>query len=1341
MSAHIPGTISVLKARMEEINQRAGGLHVPHRDNNSHLFVFSAHDQDSLSRVLMHQKDYLLENQDISRPGSFLEDLAYTLGCRRTKMQWRYAITAQSIDELITKLQDTQHSKPVRADEDSKANIAFVFGGQGAQWYAMGRELMGFDTYLESVVAASTFLSDELGSDFSLLAELLRDKDSSRIDDPEIAQTATTVVQVALVDLLVHRFGITPTSVVGHSSGEIAAAYASGMVSRETAWELAYRRGQCIAMMDSQSDAGQTKGRMMAVGLSQHEASEYLVRTQNTSKVTVACINSPKSVTLSGDEDAILEIQRSLENDGVFNRLLKVNVAYHSHHMYRCAAEYLKSINHLKPREPSRTNLQHPHTGRKLLDANGISLQDAEPIPFSEGEAPAMYSSVRGGERVDWQKLGPFYWVANLVSTVQFSNAFTKMMRDQKPDTILELGPHASLQSPIAQILDADTSTYKQPKYLSALRRNKNAAIQALQTMGELWCRTRVDMAWVTLRNIQLHRPRLITDLPNYPWNHEVRYWHESDQSLANRLPKHGRYDLVGRPTPHSTPFHHCWRGFLCLDENPWIEQHQVQKTIIYPAAGMVAMVIEGARQLASEPVAGIEISHFKIEKAIIIPRTKRGLEYTLDINRHESSRKHIARKSSYPTGKAKALITYEFSICSKPLDGAWQQNGHGTVIIHSQSLVDTQAAREDELKTERYLQSYLKMKGACDDLVIPRQLYETLDVIGLNYGPLFRNIVSLYKGNKGCSYAVRVPDTRSTMPAQFEYPHIIHPATLDSIIQTALCLSDDSMVPSYIGSIYISLQPGLLSGAGKELVGYAQAESQGIRKANVTFVASDKSWLDSQSVPTQGPLVVIKNMSFTALSTGHDNAQDARGGFLPNHHNLCSQLIWESAPDHLAAVKLPQAEVQLPGDIFLLVPQHMSPTFAQFCTLLSKRLKCSLRTLESIGDGSELAGYCVSVLELLQDHPLIWDWSEKEFTALRTVLNATEGVFWLTQGAQIEATNPRSSLFQALARTIHSESPQKNLITVDIDANTDLNSADTANKIVSWFSNSFCTPQPESPRETEFSQRGDALLVSRLVPMDSLNRLVKRGGIPASPTMQPVGQQPERPLKAMIGEVGRPDSLFWDDDPKANFPLPADCISIRVLSAGLSGLDTEIVMGQGQGHSLGTDAYGIIDAIGDEVQGLAIGDRVLAIARGSLSRYTRCHYSLVQKVADEIDDPSIVLLPTSLAVADYGLYTLASLKAGQTVLVHSGAGTFGQAAIRLAKHVGANVLTTVTSEHQREVLTSHFSFPEEWILDANGSSVIDSVMRLTDKKGVDVIFDPASDYPEINQHCVANSK
>ena len=151
------------------------------------------------------------------------------------------------------------------------------------------------------------------------LAELLKSTENSILDRADLAQPISTALQIALVDAMAY-LDVRPSAVVGHSSGEIAAAYACGIISRRTAMAIAYYRG--YVTKDSLST-----GRMAAVGLGAEEVAAYLV-----AGVVVACDNSPSSTTLSGEStklDSVLSTIRRQKPDTLV-RKLKVDMAYHS---------------------------------------------------------------------------------------------------------------------------------------------------------------------------------------------------------------------------------------------------------------------------------------------------------------------------------------------------------------------------------------------------------------------------------------------------------------------------------------------------------------------------------------------------------------------------------------------------------------------------------------------------------------------------------------------------------------------------------------------------------------------------------------------------------------------------------------------------------------------------------------------------------------------------------------------------------------------------------------------------------------------------------------------------
>jgi zearalenone synthase (highly reducing iterative type I polyketide synthase) len=251
------------------------------------------------------------------------------LSDRRSQFPWKAFTVASSANDLVESLlKPDQQRQQQLAHAPQRARLAFVFTGQGA-WYAqMGIELWKYPVFRTSVVAPDQYLSTELASGLSVVEELNANETDSQINRAHLSQPLFTVLQIALVDLL-RSWNVIPSSVVGHSSGEIADAYCYGALLRADAWRIAYYRGQvCVSSL--MRDSEHAPGALLAVGLSVEAIQEHIHDVQ-TGTIVVACVNSPASVTISGDTSGIDELQQILSSTGVFCRRLKVDLAYHSH--------------------------------------------------------------------------------------------------------------------------------------------------------------------------------------------------------------------------------------------------------------------------------------------------------------------------------------------------------------------------------------------------------------------------------------------------------------------------------------------------------------------------------------------------------------------------------------------------------------------------------------------------------------------------------------------------------------------------------------------------------------------------------------------------------------------------------------------------------------------------------------------------------------------------------------------------------------------------------------------------------------------------------------------------
>lgn len=690
--------------------------------SRNHLLLFSAHDKSALQRNFAAHSE-VAKNYE-------LLDLAYTLGNRRTAFSSRGYTVVSPMTQRQTNLGEL-----VVAENKKTPTIGFVFTGQGAQWARMGAELMTYyPSFLHSIRMLDMALDElEDAPDWTIEDTLLLPDDISPVSEAEYAQPLTTAIQIALVQLL-RLWDITPTVTVGHSSGEIAAAYAAGYISASQAIVFAYYRGLVVRDVSNE-------GAMLAVGLGAEAVEPYLIESKG--KVLVACHNSPAGVTLSGDTPAIAEIQKKLSEDNVFARLVKTGgKAYHSHHMEPASAKYEMYIRR----------------------AREISMQLDIPLRTNAKMVSSVTNSVLPRDAV----LDEVYFSKNLKQPVLFNQAVQSILTDPMladVNTLIEIGPHSAMAGPIRQIKTA--LGLSQLEYLPSLLRGQDAASQMLKLAGELFLRDYpLDLATVTAEEkssksgkIDLMHGHLIVDLPPYQWGKKA-YWAEARHSDELRHPKYPRHDLLGSMLPGGSLSEPTWRNVLRIRDVPWLVDHSLGGEAVFPAAAYFSMAMEAITQLTETRGENVHIANYvlrdvTIEKALVTPDDDTGIEVLFSMRRAN----HLEDDEQRPW--------WSFNVSSINQDGLTNDHMSGSIAIN---------ARAERPAPRPSLHLPQRASG--------REWNRALRSVGFDYGPTFADMTDIEFNGVDfiCQSKTQVKTTAGNIIG--ESRHVLHPATVDSCLQ-----------------------------------------------------------------------------------------------------------------------------------------------------------------------------------------------------------------------------------------------------------------------------------------------------------------------------------------------------------------------------------------------------------------------------------------------------------------------------------------------------------------------------------------------------------------------------
>ncbi|KAL4762391.1 type I polyketide synthase [Aspergillus foveolatus] len=739
-------------------------LQLTYHSEKPRVFMVSGASEKACQRVCARLARYLVVNHRNSiNPDALLARLAHTLA-KQSVHAFRVIFVASELDEVIKELITASHSPIPRREKFGQHRIALIFSGQGAQYAEMGRDLLkSYPSFVRSLERARQQLS-RLGCTWDLLSELCRPKADSRVNEPAFSQPMCTAIQLALVDLL-NEFGVSPSAVLGHSSGEIGAAYAAGALSFRDAMSVSYYRGKLASELLAENQA---PGAMIAVGAPPDVAEQYINKLgTDVGRMRVACFNSPSSVTVSGDVTAIDRLKEALDTEGLFNRKLMTHgAAYHSHQMKSIEDKYIAALMGLKAK------------------------------PFSS--SIRMFSSVTSKELDETTVLDGGYWAQNLVSPVLFSQALRAMCEQDYNglpiDTIIEVGPHSQLGGPVNQILKTIPGPHGQASYTNTLKRGDDAETALLRCLGFLAIKNG-SVRLCDLNNDSKDGDiQPLVDLPPYSFDHDRSFWHETRLSKDYRHREHLPHELLGNLSADVNKLEPRWRRFLSLKESPWLRNHIIQGLITFPAAGYITMAIQAIRQHmhAANPASTIQYIRLRdvsFGKGLVLSDENPEVEISLSLR----PQARTARESSG--------VWKEFRIFTVTPDQKWTE--------HCRGLIQAEVDSVEGFRSIFAPVDISRVDSECTRETIPQKFYAVGKRNGLDWQHPFNNMHQIRSSKNSCVATARVPE--------YEMPpggmdDLLHPAVLDSALfhglSTVIFLEDghsSAYVPTFIKQLWVA--------------------------------------------------------------------------------------------------------------------------------------------------------------------------------------------------------------------------------------------------------------------------------------------------------------------------------------------------------------------------------------------------------------------------------------------------------------------------------------------------------------------------------------------------------
>lgn len=691
------------------------------------LFI-SARSTESLKQNAKALAQCLNENKKVP-----LYDLAYSSRFHRQQLRFAALVEANSVVSAIDRLnwfveqgeESDCAEKGIYLQEHlhRPCGPVFVYSGNGCQWQKMGQKLIeGSLIFKQAVEEIDHFFMPLAG--YSLVAELAGGNGPNRFLATEFAQPALFALQVGITKTLKAE-GITAKAVVGHSVGEITAAWASGALKLQDAVKVIYYRSL---------HQGKTrgKGKMTAVAAAD-ESLVKLLEEARFASISLAGVNSPRGCTISGPPNALEVFEKELSNRAIPFKRLDLDYAFHSPMMDEIKAGLLKDLSSLKPR--------------------------SEKIPFI---------STVTGEQIDGQTLNADYWWQNIRKPVLFNQAIDSLC-SQQFNLYVEIGGHPILQNYLKDILQ---NRDLEGTVIPTLRREANAPELITATARKI-----VLAGYEESLSQWFPAQGLFVSLPNYAWQGD-HHWVRATTEATGLLQRHYVHPLLGYPLAQHQ---NVWESLLDTERIPWLKDHQVGDSVVFPGAGFAEMFCAAASFVETAEI--IEIEDLEILSPLLLSEQGKVVRTSLDLS----------------SGKLKMKSR------NQNIETNWTDN------LKAHIVKDPTGARLQ--------QTQLELPNRAPDFTA-REHADITNRAGLNYGPAFSAIRHGWADDERAIAELALQESCLTGAQSF----ILHPTLLDCAFQM-IChlLRHKDMEP--LGIAYIPIRIDRLQVAtGKTPPTYASA-------------------------------------------------------------------------------------------------------------------------------------------------------------------------------------------------------------------------------------------------------------------------------------------------------------------------------------------------------------------------------------------------------------------------------------------------------------------------------------------------------------------------------------